>query len=171
MAHHSDGEWFAVIGAIIVKWGAVEKIVYTSIHQIEREAAIAAGIAPVYSDLRDRRAFRDFTARKGRLRKLLEQHGKGNELARLDVIYRALVEPGKVRHALGHENTAIQPMTGELAIIRHGNPASGEQSLTTWKTFEELVSTVRTIDGAWRDLAQLLMDITLRVDAAGKDQT
>jgi hypothetical protein len=115
----SDKEWFAVIGAIIVKWGAIEKMVATSIHQIETEVAIAKGITPVYTDLR---SFRDFKARKGYLRKLFEQHAQKDELAMLDTIYQALTDPGRVRHALGHDIVAIQAMAAARMLLP---PASG----------------------------------------------
>jgi hypothetical protein len=162
----SDKEWFAVIGAIIVKWGAIEKMVATSIHQIETEVAVAKGITPVYTDLR---SFRDFKARKGYLRKLFEQHAQKDELAMLDTIYQALTDPGRVRHALGHDIVAIQAMTGQLGIIKHGNPARGTPTETTWKTFEELVATIKAINGIPDGLARLTISMTLRIGVAGKN--
>lgn len=162
----SDKEWFAVIGAIIVKWGAIEKMVTTSIHQIETEVAIAKGSTPVYSDLR---GFRDFKERRGHLRKLFEQHAQKDELAKLDTIYQALTDPGRVRHAFGHDIVALQPMTGQLGIIKHGNPARGTPTETTWKNFEELVATIRAINDIPDALARLTINITLRFRGADKN--
>lgn len=168
-AQRSDQEWFAVIGAIIVKWGAVEKLVATSIHQLETEVAIAEGTTPVHTDLSK---LRDFKKRKGHLRKLFEQHAEKTELAALDKIYRTLTEPNRVRHALGHDVVAIQYMTGYLGIIKHGNPARGTQTQTTWKTFDELAAIARAIDSSHDALGRLAVAITLRMRAAeGKRAT
>jgi hypothetical protein len=163
-AQRSDQEWFAVIGAIIVKWSAMEKLVATSIHQLEDWHAIAKAGTPIHTDLS---AFR-FKERKGVLRKLFEQHAEKTELAALDRIYQTLTEPNRVRHALGHDVVAIQYMTGYLGIIKHGNPARGTQAQTTWKTFDELAAVARAIDSSHDALGRLTVAITLRLDAAAK---
>lgn len=163
----SDQEWFAVIGAIIVKWSAIEKLITTAIHQLEDWAAIAKGATPVQTDLSEFR----FQQRKGHLRKLFEQHAEKAELAALDKIYQTLTEPKRVRNALGHDVVAIQYVTGELGIIKHGNPARGAQTQTTWKSFDELASIARAIDSSHDELGRLTIAITLRLDAAAKTST
>ena len=158
-AQRSDQEWFAVIGAIIVKWGAVEKLVATSIHQLETEAAIAKEATPVHTDLSEF----DFKKRKGHLRKLFEQHAEKTELAALDKIYRTMTEPKRVRNALGHDVVAIQYMTGYLGTIKHGNLARGTETQTTWKKFDELTAIARAIDSSHDTLGRLTIAITLRI--------
>jgi hypothetical protein len=161
-AQRSDQEWFAVIGAIIVKWGAVEKLVATSIHQLETEVAAAKGVTPVHTDLSEF----DFKKRKGHLRKLFEQHAEKTELAALDKVYRTLTEPKRVRNALGHDVLAIQYMTGYLGTIKHGDLARGTETQTTWKTFDELAAIARAIDSSHDALGRLTIAITLRMRGA-----
>lgn len=161
----SDQEWFAVIGAIIVKWSAIEKLITPAIHQLEDWAAIAKGVTPVQTDLSEFR----FQKRKGYLRQIFERHAEKAELAALDKIYQTLTEPKRVRNALGHDVVAIQYMTGELGIIKHGNPARGVQAQTTWKTFDELAGIARAIDISHDALGRLIIAITLRLDAAAKN--
>lgn len=148
----------------MVEWSAIEKLVATAIHQLEEWSAIAEGATPLHTDLS---AFR-FNQRKGVLRKLFERHAEKTELAALDAIYQILTEPNRVRHALGHDVVAIQYVTGYVSVIKHGNPARGTPTQTTWKTFAELAAIVRAIDSSHDEIGRLTIAITLRLDATSK---
>lgn len=136
-----DQEALAVIGGIIIQWGAIEKQIAQAVQQIEMQLALFANVwPPKYTDLQ---ALRSFKERKGHLRTLVQRHGSKAALGALDNVYRKMKEPALVRHSLGHDiiNIGPTPKDGSaqwVCILDLGNVARRKMPETEWRTVEDL---------------------------------
>lgn len=161
---------YAVIGSITIRWARFERQLVNSIHLIERAECLARGVVlgltPITAP-----ELRDFTAKKGHLRGLVERLGKRAALSALDRIFHDLVNAEGIRHHLAHGVTSMTipkanhpPM---IAMTSLGPPNSRKPTDRVWKSVAELAAVSAELVRLRLQLEDIRRDV-IRTIEAGK---